>query len=178
MTGPAPIEPRPAPSSTLFATPEAGAESRIRRFRTRVRVRGEASHEAASVLEHTLEPGCIAMPVHRHPGITEVLHVLDGILVVRLGADERTAPAGTSVVVPPGAWHTFWVASDAPAAARVLAVVAPGGMERYYEEVAAQLRADDRPDMPGVRAASERHGIDVDMTSLWDLVERHGLELA
>ena len=179
MTSP-PTESRPSPPATsLFAPPESGTETRIRRFRTRVRVRAEASHDAASVLEHALEAGCVAMPVHRHPGVTEVLHVLDGTLVVRLGADERAATAGTSVVVPPGAWHTLWVAPDAPEAARFLAVLAPGGMERYYEEVAAQLRADDaRPDMPAVLAASARHGVEVDMASLWDLIERHGLTLA
>ena len=177
MSGPVESRPVAAPP-TLFAPPDAGTEARIRRFGTRVRVRAEASHAAATVLEHTLAAGCIAMPVHRHPGVTEVLHVLDGTLVVRLGADERSAPAGTSVVVPPGAWHTFWVAADATGPARVLAVVAPGGMERYYEDVAAQLDEADRPDMLGVRAASERHGIEVDMASLWDLVDRHGLALA
>lgn len=175
---PAPAGNRPLATS-LFAPPGAGSEARIRRFRTRVQLRAEASHDAASVLEHVLDAGCIAMPEHRHPGVAEVLHVLDGTLVVRLGADERTAPAGSSVVIPPGAWHTMWAPAGAPSPARFLAVFAPGGMERYYEEIASHVRTvDARPDMAGVLAAAAHHGVEVDMLSLYDLIERHGLSLA
>jgi quercetin dioxygenase-like cupin family protein len=168
-------------TSALLATPGAGTAAPIRRFHTLVRVRGEASAGAASVVEHTLEPGCLSMPVHRHAAATEVLHVLDGALVLWLDGAELAAPAGTSVVVPAGAAHTFWVDPDAPRAARVLAVFAPGGMERYFEEVAAHVPAlgtGRGPDMAGVLAASARHGVEVEMASLYELIGRHGLALA
>jgi quercetin dioxygenase-like cupin family protein len=167
-------------TSALLAPPGAGTAARIRRFHTLVRVRGDASAGAASVLEHTLDPGCLSMPVHRHAA-TEVLHVLDGALVLWLDGTELAAPAGTSVVVPAGAAHTFWVEPDASRAARALAVYAPGGMERYFEEVAAHVPpsgAGRGPDMAGVLDASARHGVDVDMGSLYELIGRHGLALA
>jgi quercetin dioxygenase-like cupin family protein len=169
---------QPAP---LVAGPDAGTPADIRRFRTRVRVRAEASGGAASVLEHALAPGCVAMPVHRHVGVCEVLHVLDGALWLWLDGDERRLPTGSSVVIPPGARHTVWVETDAPAPARWLAVLSPGGLERYYEDVAAHVpgSAGGRgPDMPGVLAAGARHGVEVDMMSLYDLIARHGLALA
>jgi len=165
----------------LLAAPGAGTAAPIRRFHTTVRVRAEASGGAASVLEHTLQPGCVAMPVHRHRGATEVLHVLDGALVLWLDGVELDAPAGTSVVIPAGAAHTFWVSADAPSAARALAVFAPGGMERYFEAVAAHVPppgAGRGPDMAGVLDASDRHGVEVDMGSLYELIGRHGLALA
>jgi hypothetical protein len=54
-------------------------------------------------------------------------------------------------------------------------------MERYFEEVAAHvppLGAGRGPDMSGVLGASARHGVEVDMASLYDLIGRHGLALA
>jgi len=164
----------------LLAGPGAGTAAPIRRFHTTVRVRGDASKGAASVLEHTLQAGCLAMPVHRHAGATEVLHVLDGALVLWLDGAELAAPAGTSVVIPPGAAHTFWAEVDAPRTARALAVFAPGGMERYFEEVAAHVPplGTGTPYMPGVLGASSRHGVEVHMESLYELIGRHGLALA
>lgn len=167
-------------TSALLAAPGAGTAAPIRRFQTLVRVRGDASAGAASVLEHTLAPGCLSMPVHRHAA-TEVLHVLGGALVLWIDGAELAAPAGTSVVVPARAAHTFWAEPDAPGAARALAVYAPGGMERYFEEVAAHVPpsgAGRGPDMAGVLDASARHGVEVDMASLYELIGRHGLALA
>lgn len=168
-------------TSPLVAPPGAGTPASIRRFRTTVRIRAEASGGAASVLEHALDPGCLAMPVHRHAGVTEVLHVLRGTLVLWLDGQVIHATPGTSVVVPPGVPHTFWVDVDAPDATHVLAVVSPGGLERYYEDVAAHVPphgAGQGPNMPEVLAASARHGVEVDMASLYDLIGRHGLALA
>jgi quercetin dioxygenase-like cupin family protein len=168
-------------AAALIALPGTGSEAPIRRFRTTVRIRAEASGGVASVMEHTLAPGCLAMPVHRHPTVAEVLHVLAGTLTVTLDSRVHVAPAGTSLVIPPGAAHTFWVALDASEPARVLAVVTPGGMERYYEAVAAAVPAPATgrgPHMPGVLAAGEAHGVEVDMESLYPLIEAHGLTLA
>jgi quercetin dioxygenase-like cupin family protein len=171
-------------SAALFAPPGAGTAAPIRRFRTTVRVGSEASGGAAAVLEHALEPGCVAMPLHRHAAATEVLHVLAGALTVHIGGDARVATAGTSVVIPAGAWHTFWVGPDEPAPARFLAVVAPAGLDRYYAEVSTHVpargatSAGEPPDISAVLAASGRHGVEIDLLSLYDLIERHGLELA
>jgi len=166
---------------SLVAAPDAGTDASIRRFRTRVRVRADASGGAASVLEHALAPGCVAMPVHRHAQACEVLHVLEGALWLWLDGVEQRLAAGSSAVIPPGARHTFWAEVDAPGPVRFLAVCAPGGMERYYEDVAAHVpdTAQGRgPDMAGVLAASARHGVEPDMMSLYDLIARHGLSLA
>jgi quercetin dioxygenase-like cupin family protein len=167
-------------SGSLFAPPGAGTSASIRRFHTLVRVPSVASGGSATVLEHTLEPGCVAMPLHRHVA-TEVIHVLAGSLTVQVGNEVRATAAGTSVVVPGGIWHTFWVDLNEGRPARFLAVVAPGGMDQYYHDVAAQIPpADTRrgPDIDAVLEASVRHGVEVDMLSLYDLIERYGLALA
>jgi quercetin dioxygenase-like cupin family protein len=166
--------------SPLFSPPGIGVSAHIRRFQTVVRVASSASGGSAAVLEHSLEPGCVAMPLHRHQA-AEVLHVLAGALTVQVGNEVRQAGAGTSVVVPCGIWHTFWAGLNEPRPARFLAVVAPGGMDEYYLDVATHVPAPETrrgPDIDAVLAASARHGVELDMLSLYDLIERYGLALA
>jgi hypothetical protein len=57
-------------------------------------------------------------------------------------------------------------------------VVAPGGLERYYAEVAAVVPVRGKPDIEAVLAASARFGIELDMLSLYDIIERHQVQLA
>lgn len=161
---------------TRYCPPGAGDPSRIRRFGTLVKVRGDDTGGLYSVLEHTLEVETLAMPMHRHRAETKTLYVLEGLLTVRLGTDTFIAAPGTSLVVPAGAMHTMWNETQRPV--RFLAVVAPGGLESYYAEVAGFIRQGGKPDMDRVLEASERYGIELDMLSLLDILERHQVQLA
>ena len=149
------------------------------------------------MLEHTLDAGYIAMPIHRHVRETKTLYVLAGTLSVRVGADTFQAGAGAAVVVPAGVWHAFWNARpEAPAerdgfapgeTARFLSIVAPGGVERYYEQVAAivsspagagTVRPDAAPDIDLVIEISIAFGVEVRMDSLLDFIEEQRVRLA
>ena len=165
--------------TSLLGAPGTGAAADIRRFRTRVRVASAASGGAACVLEHTLSPGTVALPMHRHAA-AEVLHVLAGTLRVEIEQDSHAAVAGSSVVIPPNAWHTVWTHPDDGAPARWMAVCAPGGMDRYYADVAAHVPppGEGSPDMDAIAAVGARHGVEADLMSLYDLIERHGVELS
>lgn len=167
----------PIDQATLVRTPGEGSPVKIRRFGTLVQVRGEATRGAVAVLEHRLASGTLAMPLHRHAE-TEVLHVLAGTLSVMLGDVVHVLTTGQSIVVPGGEWHTMWVGADEDEAAQFLAIVTPAGLERFYEAVAAHVNADGLPDMDGVLAACARHGVEVRLESIYDLVERHTVQLA
>lgn len=168
-----------ARTTALLGVPGTGADASIRRFRTRIRVPSEASGGAACVLEHALPSGCVALPLHRHAA-AEVLHVLAGALHLELADGSHLVEAGASVVIPPHAWHTVWTDPDDSAPARFLAVCAPGGMDRYYADVAAHVPPAGAgvPDMAAIEAVSQRHGVETDLLSLYDLIERHGVELS
>jgi len=45
-------------------------------------------------------------PVHLHYG-EEILHVLDGRLLVRIGRQRRECVPGDVIIVPAGEWHGF-----------------------------------------------------------------------
>jgi mannose-6-phosphate isomerase-like protein (cupin superfamily) len=178
-----------APTSSLITPPGVGhGSAAIRRFTTVVKVPAAATGGAYSVLEQTLAPGFVAMPVHRHTRISRTLYVLEGAITVYLAGDIRPAVAGTTVHVPVDTPFTFWNARPAAPSerdgrgagqpARVLVMTAPGGVEAYYAAVAAAISAAGTPDMPVILAASEAHGVVVDTLSLLDLVERYEVELS
>lgn len=158
----------------------ASTTAHIRRFQTFVRVTSESTRGTACVLEHVLAPGCVAMPVHRHAAWTEVLHVLAGAICVEVDGEAHDARAGSSLVIPAGAWHTLWTDRDAPGPARFLAVCAPGGMDRYYADVAAHVppHGAGNPDVAAIEALGHRHGVEADMMSLYDLIAKYDVELS
>lgn len=156
----------------------APAEARIRRFVSRPRVRAGETGGLHSVLEHALPPGIVAMPPHRHAAVAVTLWVTDGELWVRAGGRERALRPGDHATAAPGEWLAFWTRGGEGAPGAVfLAIAAPGGLERYYEEVAALVAAGPI-DIDRVVETGARHGVEVDLPGLLDLIERYAVHLA
>ena len=85
-----------------------------------------------SVVEVGIPAGTLVQP-HRHAHEDEFSYVLEGRLGARLGDDELELTAGAAMVKPRGVPHALWNLGPEPA--RILEIVAPGGFERYFEEV-------------------------------------------
>jgi quercetin dioxygenase-like cupin family protein len=148
----------------------------IRNFAGQIRVRAAQTGGALTVVEHTLPAGMIAMPLHTHTHETETSYVISGTLWVQLGKRVSRIGVGESVVKPSGVPHTFWNEGDAPV--RFLEMSTPGGLERWYEEIAAVIPARGEIEVGKVLEISRRFGIDFDMESLLDIMERHAVLLA
>ena len=84
-----------------------------------------------ALVEHTLAPGVLAAPMHRHSREDEYSHVLQGVLGVVQDDDEATAEAAAVVFKPRGHWHTFWNAGDETL--RVLEIITPLGWKDFSE---------------------------------------------
>ena len=93
--------------------------------------------------ETTLAPGTPGPPPHVHDRLHDMFYVLEGTLTMRVGDEEREAPAGTFVCAPPGVVHTFANRSDAPV--RFLNFNIPGGWEAYMRDLAAASAAGTPP---------------------------------
>jgi len=130
---------------------------------------------AAAVIEHTLAPGTLAAPLHRHTYEDEISYVLEGEVTVQQGEEVTRAGAGTYVFKPRGVFHTFWNAGAAPA--RMIEIIAPGGFERYFEELQRIIPADGPPDIEALLGLAAQYGLEFDMGSVPVLMERHGLRL-
>jgi quercetin dioxygenase-like cupin family protein len=126
---------------------------------------------ALSVVEHPIPPRTLAAPLHRHSREDEYSYVIEGSMGALLGERVVVAPAGSLVFKPRGEWHTFWNAGDGPC--RVLEIIAPGGFEAMFAEMAA-----DPASMSGEAAAAmdTRYGLEVDYESIERLCVEHGLE--
>ena len=83
-------------------------------------------------------PALFAGPApHWHKRTTEALFVLEGDIHVHLDGRDIHLPVGGFALATPGLVHTF--SNPTTTLARVLILASPGGVERYFDEVAALL---------------------------------------
>ncbi len=90
---------------------------------------------------------------HVHANEDEILYVLEGELAVWVGDEAVGAAAGTCVVLPRGVEHSYVVGS---AGARLLVVLAPAGLEGYFDEASAAL---GEVDVERLIAVAARYGV-------------------
>ena len=144
-------------------------------FGTRMLAAADGTGGAYEVLEHTLAPGLLGAPPHRHAREDELSYVLAGTLTVwRAGRVERAGPH-TLVRKPRGEWHTFWNAGPEPV--RFLELVSPPGFAAYFRELAALIPASGPPDLGRLGALAARYGVEFDYGAMGALVARHGLRV-
>jgi quercetin dioxygenase-like cupin family protein len=99
---------------------------------TIVKARGEDVAGAYTLLEIDVPPGPGARP-HIHHEADEAFYVVAGTLTIQVEEEVITASAGAYVLVPRGARHRFWNASDEPA--KAVFICSPPGFERFFEEL-------------------------------------------
>ena len=110
-----------------------------------------------ALVEHTLGPGVLAAPMHRHSREDEYSFVLAGRLGVLQDGDEMIADAGEVVCKPRGRWHTFWNAGDEEL--RVLEIITPAASRTLFRRLAEPGGEYDPATLPALAAG---FGCDVD----------------
>ena len=98
------------------------------------KARGAQTGEALTVFEAANAP-TQGPPLHVHAALDEVIYVLDGTIRVRLEDRVERAAAGACIFIPRGTPHTWAVASESTA--RMLVVVAPAGLEQFFDGTAS-----------------------------------------
>lgn len=114
---------------------------------TRMRVLedgGTTGHRLA-IAESVLPPHTQGPPQHRHARHDEGFYILSGTVRFTVGEEEHDAAAGTLVMVPPGAPHTFANVTDRPA--RMLSTFTPDFYVQYFRDL-QEATADGRPLTP------------------------------
>ena len=107
------------------------------------KARAETTNGTFTALENVIPP-LQGPPLHIHVREDEMYYVLDGR--VRFKADDRMfeAPTGSFMFIPRGTPHCFQNVGDA--AARLLVMFTPAGMERFFEGVAELPSGAPDPD--------------------------------
>jgi mannose-6-phosphate isomerase-like protein (cupin superfamily) len=119
-----------------------------------VKVSGESTGGAMSVIEEV--PPLVDTPLHVHANEDELFYPLDGEHVFQIGDEEVLAGPGRAVFAPRGVPHSQ--RRVVPGVGRTLIVIAPGGFDGFFRELAAADSAGTLgPD--AYAAASERYGI-------------------
>ncbi len=96
---------------------------------TLVRLTGEETGGAYSILEAEQPAGGTPAPLHVHADDDELIYVLEGTMTIEAGRESVQAAAGSLVFFPRGVSQRFW--NDGPGPARYLAIYSPPGAENY-----------------------------------------------
>jgi uncharacterized protein YjlB len=96
-------------------------------------------------------------PLHCHPDADEMLYVLEGEILVRIGDREERVGAGGVTMAPRGIPHAFMVISEV---ARLLDFQTPGSSEPFYWSASEPAVADTEGpvDFTRVQAMAKQHG--------------------
>jgi quercetin dioxygenase-like cupin family protein len=85
-------------------------------------------------------------PPHRHLSEDELFTITDGTIKFTAEGVTRSLSAGESIFVPRGTAHAY--TNDGVAAARMIAVYTPAGMEGWFREVYPRVKDPSEPPPP------------------------------
>lgn len=98
-------------------------------------------------------------PLHKHLSDSETFYVLSGEFVFELDGVIHQAGPGSTVHIPAGVTHLYQCVSEEPG--EVLLVVQPGGLDDFFIELDALLKAHSEPPMPAIAALHEKFGMEL-----------------
>jgi mannose-6-phosphate isomerase-like protein (cupin superfamily) len=87
--------------------PQGGEAIQVGPIRMRILEDGATTSHRLGIGEITLAPHTEGPPQHRHARHDEGFYVVSGMARFTVGETDYDAPAGTLVMIPPGAPHTF-----------------------------------------------------------------------
>jgi quercetin dioxygenase-like cupin family protein len=161
----------------MVLSPDEGETVWLRKLGIRFMIGGEETQGNFALVEHPIGPRALAAPMHTHEREDEYTYVLEGEIGVQIGEEVLVARPGDLVFKPRGVPHAFWNAADEPA--RALEIISPAGFEHYFAELAPLFPpANQNPlDEEAVGAMRDKYGLEMDMSSIPVLAERHGLSV-
>src|SRR5918998_5227944 len=159
----------------IVLSPDEGEMVVMGGLGVRFMIEGDQSGGGFALVEHPIAPRVLAAPMHTHQHEDEYTYVLEGEIGDQVGEEVRVATPGDLVFKPRGIPHAFWNAGAEPA--RALEIISPAGFERYFAEIAPLFPpANQGPlDEEAVDAVRDKYGLEMDMSSIPMLAERHNL---
>jgi quercetin dioxygenase-like cupin family protein len=112
-------------------------------IRLRILEDGSTTGHRLGLAEITIAPHTPGPPQHRHGRHDEGFYVVSGTATFTVGQETYEAPAGTLVMVPPGAPHTFANNSDKPAT--IVNTFTPDLYVQYFRDLRDMVAAGSPP---------------------------------
>lgn len=149
---------------SLVTRPEDSISLSLGPISARLLMRSDDSEGRVGIVESPIEAGVLASPLHIHTKEDGWWYVLEGTFAAQIGDEVVEAAPGAFVRAPRGIAHTYW--NPGPGRARYMEIFSPGGLERYFEQI-AHLLAVVPPDIEQILALPAEYGLEL----LWDSVE-------
>ncbi|MGK4584850.1 cupin domain-containing protein [Kitasatospora sp. HPMI-4] len=129
-------------SEISIVAPDGGEIIELGATRMRILEDGGTTAHRIGIGEVTLAPRTEGPLQHRHARHDEGFYVVSGVVRFTVGTTVHDAPAGTLVMVPPGAPHAFANPGDQPAV--MLTTFTPDLYVQYFRDL-RDVVADGRP---------------------------------
>jgi quercetin dioxygenase-like cupin family protein len=98
-------------------------------------------------------------PLHRHQDEDESFYIVDGAFRFEVDGEEIYAGPGATVFARRGTAHTFQ--NIGGTTGHILTTAVPGGLDLYFEEMAATLPPGATPDLRKMAPIFEKHHIEL-----------------
>jgi quercetin dioxygenase-like cupin family protein len=135
--------------------PDGGERMQLGPVRMRILEDGATTGHRLGLGEITLPPHAAGPPQHRHSQHDEGFYVVSGTVRFTTGTDQHDAIAGTLVMVPPGAPHTFANVADEPAV--MLNTFTPDLYVQYFRDLQGLLAAGQPPEPDAIARVMRRY---------------------
>jgi quercetin dioxygenase-like cupin family protein len=159
-------------STPQVVAPGEGTTVKLFGVRFRYKIVSADSGGALAAMEVEIPARTLVKP-HSHAREDEFSLVLNGAVGVRIGDQVLTAEQGSWLVKPRGTPHAMWNAASEPAT--VIEIVAPGGLEAYFEKLAPILAEHRTP--PEYYQLADDYGITIQDEWVKDLEQTYGVKL-
>lgn len=123
-----------------------------------VKLAGTDTNDAAAVVQFTV-PKFAGPPLHRHSREDEWFYVLEGQITWEVDGQRHSGGAGSSAFAPRGTAHAFQNFHDETA--RILVMVTPAGLDRFFEDVTIMHRDLTQPDFERVGQLMQSYGMEL-----------------
>jgi pimeloyl-ACP methyl ester carboxylesterase/mannose-6-phosphate isomerase-like protein (cupin superfamily) len=123
--------------------PDGGEVALDGPVRLRIIEDGSTTAHRLGIAEITIAPHVAGPPQHRHGRHDEGFYVVAGTARFTVGEESYEAPAGTLVMIPPGAPHTFANESDAPVT--LLNTFTPDLYVQYFRDLRDMVASGEQP---------------------------------
>jgi quercetin dioxygenase-like cupin family protein len=147
----------------------------FRALGTTYKVLSDSVNGSVAIIEHTVEPKSLGAPMHKHTHEDEISHVLEGELSVMQDGKLQTAGPGEYIVKQRGYFHTFWNAGEKRV--RFIEIIAPGGFEHYFVEMAQYLMPGKPPQYEKMKETAAKYGLIVDPYGAEEIIKQYGLRV-
>src|ERR1700759_529636 len=128
--------------------PDGGESIQLGPTRMRILEDGSTTGHRLGVGEITLPPHTDGPPQHRHAQHDEGFYVVSGTASFTVGETSHDAPAGSLVMVPPGAPHTF--ANHTDDTVVLLNTFTPDLYVEYFRDLHAMIESGGELSGPAV----------------------------